>query len=222
MHKNEITTGILVLFSGGIFFFFLIIVGMPGILKPLNSYRIYYDNASGIRLGAPVLLAGRVIGKVTALESPVLLENRPPGHPDYEVSIDVDVAREAQIYYNSTVRLTQQGLMGQPVIDFVHGDATSGLATNHAFFIGERIPDVSEAISKNMNQMMGPNSDLSGAIKNAKTFMETLNHSQISETLENTAAFTGILKREPWRLVWPGAIDNGVAKKGSERNKQHR
>jgi len=30
---------------------------MPGVIKPLNTYRIYYDNANGIRPGAPVLLA---------------------------------------------------------------------------------------------------------------------------------------------------------------------
>jgi len=203
-HKNEIATGLLVLLTAGIFFFLLIIVGMPGVLKPLNSYRIYFDNANGIRPGAPVLLAGREIGKVTALHSPVLLAERPSGHPDYEVAIDVAVSRDAEINYNATVRLTQQGLMGQPVMDFVHGDAQSGLATNHSIFVGERIPDVSEAVSKNMNRLFGPGSDLTVTIRNAKVFMESLNNGNITQMIRNTEEFTGVLKREPWRLVWPG------------------
>ncbi len=204
--RNEITTGILVLVTLGIFTFFLILVGMPGVLKPLNTYRIYYDNANGIRPGAPVMLAGREIGKVTLLQSPVLLAQRPNGHPEDEVSIDVEVSREAQIYYDATVQLKQQGLMGQPVIDFVQEEAGSGLATNHTSFVGERIPDVSESISKNMDRLFGPGSDLTATIKNAKTFMETLNNAHISELINNTEQFTYILKKEPWRLVWPTAI----------------
>ena len=219
IHKNEITTGILVLVTLGFFILVVIFLGMPGVLKPLNTYRIYFDNANGIRPGAPVLLAGREIGKVTDLQSPVRLEKRPAGHPDYEVSIEVQVAREAQIYYNTTVRLTQQGLMGQQVIDFSHGDATASLAVNHTEFVGERIPDISEAISKNIDHMLGPESDLALTIKNAKTFMESLNSSRIPQLINNTEEFTNILKREPWRLVWPSKSNTPEARVTPEKRK---
>lgn len=223
IHKNEITTGILVLLTLGGFVLLLIIVGMPGILKPLNTYRIYYDNASGIRPGAPVLLAGREIGKVSALHSPVLLADRPSGHPDDEVSIDVQVSRNEPIYRDATVHLTQQGLMGQPVIDFVHEDAGSGLATNHSVFVGDRIPDVSEAVSKNMDRLFGPASDLTATIKNAKIFMESLNNGDITQMMRNTEEFTGVLKREPWRLIWPeGAKKPDDPSPPSGRNKSKR
>jgi ABC-type transporter Mla subunit MlaD len=219
-HKNEITTGILVLLTAGIFFFLLIIIGLPGVLKPLNTYRIYYDNANGIRPGAPVLLAGREIGKVTALHSPVLLANRPTGHPDCEVSVDVEVSRDAPIYCDATAHLTQQGLMGQPVIDFVHEDAGSGLATNHTEFVGERIPDISESVSGNMDRLFGPGSDLTETIRSAKTFMQTLNNAHIEELIDNTEQFTGILKREPWRLIWPGSKNESAdPKEVPERKK---
>ena len=203
IHKNEITTGILVLVTFGILITVLVVIGMPGVIKPLNTYRIYYDNANGIRPGAPVLLAGREIGKVTALQSPVPLDKRPAGHPDYEVSIDVQVDRGAEVPRTVTVHLTQQGLMGQEVIDFVHGDAGTGLAENHAEFVGERVPDLSEAVADNMKRLTGPDSDLALTIKNAKTFMETLNNSQIPQVIKNTEQFTDTLKREPWRLMWP-------------------
>ncbi len=203
IHKNEITTGILVLVTFGVLITILVVIGMPGIIKPLNTYRIYYDNANGIRPGAPVLLAGREIGKVTLLTSPVPLEKRPDGHADYEVSIDVQVERKAEIYHNVTVHLTQQGLMGQQVIDFVHGDASTGLAENHAEFVGARVPDLSEAVADNMKRLTGPESDLAKAIKNARTFLETLNHSKIPQVISNSEQLTDTLKREPWRLIWP-------------------
>jgi len=202
-HKNEITTGILVLVTLGILIAILVVIGMPGVLKPLNTYRIYYDNANGIRPGAPVLLAGREIGKVTVLESPVLLEKRPKDHADYEVSIDVQVDKAATIFRNATARLTQQGLMGQQVIDFVRGDANTGLAENRTEFVGDRVPDITESVNENMKRLTGPESDLALTIKNTKTFVAMLNKSPIPQVIENAEQFTGVLKKEPWRLLWP-------------------
>lgn len=201
IHKNEIATGILVLVTFGFLAAILVVIGMPGVIKPLITYRIYYDNANGIRPGAPVLLAGREIGKVTTLNSPVPAEERPEGHPDYEVSIDVRVDKDAQIYRKVTVHLTQQGLMGQSVIDFVQGDATSGIAGDGTRFSGERVPDISEAVADNMERLTGPGSDLAVTITNAKTFMETLNKSEISQVIENAEKLTETLSENMERLT---------------------
>lgn len=181
----------------------LVVIGMPGVLKPLNTYRIYYDNANGIRPGAPVLLAGREIGKVTLLESPVPLEKRPKDHANFEVSIDVQVDKAAMIYRDATARLTQQGLMGQQVIDFVRGDVTSGLSENRAEFIGDRVPDITESVNENMKRLTGPESDLAATIKNTRTFVAMLNKSPIPQVIENAEQLTDVLKKEPWRLLWP-------------------
>jgi phospholipid/cholesterol/gamma-HCH transport system substrate-binding protein len=203
IHKNELGTGILVLVTLGILIAVLLVVGMPGVVRPLKTYRIYYDNANGIRPGAPVLLAGREIGKVTLLESPVALDKRPKDHADFEVSIDVQVAKDATIYRNATARLTQQGLMGQQVIDFVRGDANTGLAENHSEFVGDRVPDITESVNENMKRLTGPESDLALTIKNTKTFVAMLNKSPIPQVIENAEQLTDVLKKEPWRLLWP-------------------
>jgi len=189
IRQNEITTGILVLGTCGIFVAFLVVIGMPGLIKPLNTYRIYVDNAEGIRPGAPVLLAGREIGKVMALKSPVPLEKRPVGHSDYEVSIDVRVATDAEIYQTVTVHLTQQGLMGQEVIDFVKGDPRSGLAENHTEFVGTRVPDLSESVSDNMTRLTGPDSDLAHTIKNVQGL--TAPDSDLALSIANLKQLTG-------------------------------
>jgi ABC-type transporter Mla subunit MlaD len=41
------------------------------LFRPLVTYKIYFDNAAGIKQGAPVMLAGRKIGQVQKLYSPV-------------------------------------------------------------------------------------------------------------------------------------------------------
>jgi len=185
IHKTEITTGILVLVTTGVLIALLVYIGMPGVIKPLNTYRLYFDNANGIRPGAPVFLAGREIGKVTVLQSPVALDQRPKDHANYEVSIDVQVDRDAEIYRKVTVRLAQQGLMGQQAIDFVQGDAESGLAEDHTKFVGERVPDIGEAMSRQFKELAGPDSDLAATIKNTKVFMQSLNDAPIQQTIKN-------------------------------------
>ena len=223
IHRNEITTGVLVLGTLIAFITVLVIVGMPGLITPQKTFRIYFDNAAGIRPGAPVLLAGREIGKVTALESPVPMDQRPADHPDDEVLIVVQVAKDAAIYNNVTVHLTQQGMMGVQVIDFVQGDANAGLAENHIAFVGTRILGVGEAMGSmvdNIKRLAGPDSDLALAItnvkhltesdsdlaltlKNVKTFTGTLNNSPLSQVITNAEQFTATIKRQPWRLIWP-------------------
>lgn len=220
LHKNEITTGILVLVTLGVLGAVLVVIGMPGVVRPLNTYRIYYDNANGIRPGAPVLLAGREIGKVASLQSPVPLDKRPAGHPTFETVIDVRVDRDAQVFRDVTVRLTQQGLMGQQVIDFVQGDETSGVAEDHNEFVGVRVPDLSESVANNMERLTGPDSDLAHTIEGTRTLMETLNGSKIKGVISNTEQMTDTLKREPWRLIWPGKKSYGTdEKKPAEKAK---
>ncbi len=200
-HRNEITTGLLVLATMGLLLGVLVVIGMPGLIQPLHTFRIYYDNAAGIRPGAPVLLAGREIGKVTSLESPVPMERRPTGHEDFEVCIDVRVSAEAQVYKTVTARLAQQGLMGQQVIDFIQGEGASGLAENHAEFVGERVPEVSELMNAHMERLTGPDSDLALAVKNARTFIETLNRSEIPAVISNSKKFTETLNANTERMT---------------------
>jgi ABC-type transporter Mla subunit MlaD len=75
LQRNEILTGLLVLATVAILTGILILLGAPGLFRPLVTYRLYLDNVAGIKLGAPVLLAGRKIGQVEKLYSPVSRED---------------------------------------------------------------------------------------------------------------------------------------------------
>ena len=75
LQRNEILTGLLVLATVAVLTGILILLGAPGLFRPLVTYRIFMDNAAGIKLGAPVLLAGRKIGQVEKLYSPVSSED---------------------------------------------------------------------------------------------------------------------------------------------------
>lgn len=175
LRRNEIMTGLLVLSTVAILTFILVMLGAPGLFRPLVVYRVYFDNAAGIKLGAPVLLAGRKIGQVKTLHSPVAREEvahalEAAGNlgtvggtgtdgsktlPRFEVRIDVEVDRAAVVYKNSNARLMNLGLLGETAIDFSGGNDHSGRAEAGQVFAGNRVPDFGEAIAK-MLGIVGP------------------------------------------------------------------
>ena len=177
LQRNETLTGLLVLATVAILTGILILLGAPGLFRPLVTYRIYLDNVAGIKLGAPVLLAGRKIGQVERLYSPVSKEDaeraeaaanlrgsdpNPPASPTpranatptpievktkYEARIDVRVDKDALVYKDAKARLFTLGLLGETAIDFTQGKEASGRAKDGEMFAGERVPDFAEAIS---------------------------------------------------------------------------
>ena len=297
LRRNELMTGLLVLSTLAVLTFILIMLGAPGLFRPLVVYRVYFDNAAGIKLGAPVLLAGRKVGQVKTLNSPVSREEAAhaleaagnlgtvtsqPGTdtkvlPRLEVRIDVEVDRSALIYKNSNVRLMTLGLLGETAIDISGGSDHSERAQAGQVFIGNRVPDFSEAIGKllgivqpvateatatlkelqstaanlskitdkdspltlalgqfkvfteHLNQLTEPGSDLAKSLANIESLSSQLTKNDniavtlsnfrdasekldtaieklgpdLQETISNTKDFTGTLRAQPWRLIWP-------------------
>lgn len=175
LRRNEIMTGLLVLSTVAVLVFILIMLGAPGLFRPLVTYRLYFDNAAGIKLGAPVLLAGRKVGQVKTLNSPVSRDESahaleaaanlgtvtgpagsgPKTLPRFEARIDVEVDRTAVVYKNSNVRLMNLGLLGETAIDISGGNDRSGRAEGGQVFAGNRVPDFGEAIARLLG-IVGP------------------------------------------------------------------
>src|SRR6266568_1696839 len=105
--REEIRTGLLVLFSLAALVALLLYLGAPGVFIPQKSFIIYVDNASGIKQGAEVALGGRKIGQVIRLHSPVPKAERPD--PNKETKIEVKVNRSAQIYTKVRCMITSSG-----------------------------------------------------------------------------------------------------------------
>jgi len=154
--RNEIRTGLLVVLSLAALVAVLIYLGAPGVFIPQKKFRIYFENAAGIKPGAQVLLAGRKIGQVSKLYSPVLEKDRP--NPKLETLIEVQVNSSAQIFNTVKVQITQPTLLGESVIDFSSGVESSGLASDGKHFIGERaagLADLAPAVMEKLDPILG-------------------------------------------------------------------
>jgi ABC-type transporter Mla subunit MlaD len=200
LQRNEIMTGVLVVGTVAILAFILILLGAPGLFRPLVTYKVYFDNASGIKIGAPVMLAGRKIGQVQKLFSPVSREEEKraqkaeaklhppepgatptptptegnPNKPTYEVRIDVQVDKKAVVYRDAHARLMQLGLLGDMAIDITQGTESSGRAKDGEVFAGERVPDFSEAAASLLEVIKPVASEATSTLKDLQTTSQNL------------------------------------------------
>jgi ABC-type transporter Mla subunit MlaD len=198
LQKNEILTGVLVIGTIAVVAFLLVLLGAPGLFRPLVTYKIYYDNAAGLKQGAPVMLAGRKIGQVQKLFSPVTpqeekqaeaaeaamhrFEVNPspspsatPGKPRFEVRVDVQVDKSAKVYRDAKVRMMQLGLLGDLAIDFTQGTSDSGRAKDGEIFAGERTPDLGEAAAKMLEVIKPVAAEATNTMKDLQQTAQNLN-----------------------------------------------
>ena len=198
LQKNEILTGLLVIGTIAVVAFLLVLLGAPGLFRPLVTYQIYFDNAAGIKQGAPVMLAGRKIGQVQKLFSPVTPQEEKqaeaaeaamhrseanpspspsatPGKPRFEVRVDVQVDKSAKVYRDARARMMQLGLLGDMAIDFTQGTSDSGRAKNGEIFAGERTPDLGEAAAKMLEVIKPVAAEATNTMKDLQQTAQNLN-----------------------------------------------
>ncbi|MEI6562360.1 MAG: MlaD family protein [Verrucomicrobiota bacterium] len=216
--RNELRTGLLVAITAAVLAAALIYLEAPGMAGERRIFRIYFDNAGGINAGAPVMLAGRKIGQVSRLLSPIPEAQRP--RPELAVVVEVAVDRSALIYREEHVTMLQYSLLGEQVIDFTLGNEASGRATGDTSFIGERQPglaDVGQKMLDKLDPVIGSatlamqdlqktcshlteitqeGSDMVMAISNFRVFGERLlaltgSDGALQQTFDNLKALTG-------------------------------
>jgi ABC-type transporter Mla subunit MlaD len=214
LQKNEILTGLLVVGTVAVLVFVLVLLGAPGLFRPLVTYKIYFDNAAGIKQGAVVMLAGRKIGQVQRLYSPLSREEErraeeaaapfappeespaaspapSPTKAKYEARIDVQVDRNAVVYRDAKTRLMQLGLLGDMAIDITSGTEAAGRAHDGEIFAGERTPDFSEAASEMLEVIKPVATEATNTMKSLQETADNINH-LTDQNSELTQALTQV------------------------------
>jgi ABC-type transporter Mla subunit MlaD len=198
LQRNEMMTGLLVIGTIAVVAFLLVLLGAPGLFRPLVTYQIYFDNAAGLKQGAPVMLAGRKIGQVQKLFSPVTpqeekqaeeaeaaihraevnpspIPSATPDKPRFEVRVDVQVDKSAKVYRDAKVRMMQLGLLGDLAIDFTQGTLNSGRAKDGEIFAGERTPDLGEAAAKMLEVIKPVATEATSTMKDLQQTAQNIN-----------------------------------------------
>ncbi len=125
-----ITLGVLtVLMSGGGFFTSKI------------KLKSYFDDANGLRVGAPVRLSGVDIGNVTAIRVV-------PNHPltPVEVTMKVVTKFDFNLHKDSKTLLSTAGVLGETYLNIDSSQATGPTAQDGDVLRSQAVPDFSDMV----------------------------------------------------------------------------
>lgn len=149
---------------------FMMVIFMLGSEKKLfdRQYHLisHFSNISGIRVGAPVQLAGINVGTVSRIDFDPAIDRK-----DVKLTLSISRSYQDRIREDSVASIVTQGLLGDKMLL-----VTVGTSTTRALSEGDELPATSP-------------SDFSSLMKGGDELIQTLN--KVSENLED---ITGKIK----------------------------
>ena len=140
---SQLKVGALVLAATAILIalIFLMSGSTGGLFTKKIGLRAYFDNASGLKDGAPVTLEGVTIGNVVHVR---VVPDRNP--TPVEVTIRVGAAYLRDIHTDSTATITQAGVLGDSFLDIDSTHATGPQPENNAELRPGGSPSIQDVI----------------------------------------------------------------------------
>ncbi len=119
---SQLRVGITVIVASLTLGFLLFLMsGTAGILTPRITLKCYFDNAEGLRIGAPVRLAGVDIGNVTRIG---IVRDKPL--TPVEITMKVSTKYDYNMRRDSMISLETAGVLGETYIDIDSSQAVGG------------------------------------------------------------------------------------------------
>jgi phospholipid/cholesterol/gamma-HCH transport system substrate-binding protein len=115
--------------------------GTTGFLVPKIMLRAYFDNASGLRVGAPVRLQGVDIGNVTAIR---VVPHRP--QDPVEITLRVSTKYNFDLRKDSEATLATAGVLGETFVDIDSTRAKGAPAQNGDVLKSLDKPDIQDVV----------------------------------------------------------------------------
>src|SRR5437899_324965 len=98
--------------------------GTSGLFTPRIMVKAYFDNAEGLRIGAPVRLNGVDIGNVTKIS---IVTSKDQQLPPVEVTMKISTKYHDALRRDSVVSLQTAGVLGETYLDIDSSQAIGGL-----------------------------------------------------------------------------------------------
>ncbi len=139
---SELRVGLTVLFSAivlGTLIFLM--TGTTGLFTPKINLKAFFENASGLRVGAPVRLEGVDIGNVTGIR---VVQGRPAS--PVEVTMKVTTKYGNNLRKDSVATLATAGVLGETYVDISSKAAKGPPAKNWDVLQAQEQPDLSDVV----------------------------------------------------------------------------
>jgi phospholipid/cholesterol/gamma-HCH transport system substrate-binding protein len=165
---SQLKVGALVMVAVAILIFliFLMSGSTGGLFASKLVLRTYFDNAGGLKSGAPVTLEGVTIGNVQKIR--VL-----PSHSPLPVEVIMRVGQEfgRQLHTDSTTVIAQAGVLGDSYVDITSKDAKGPPPENNAVLPSVDAPSIQEVVNASEKALK----QTSVLMAKVDTFVNTLN-----------------------------------------------
>ncbi|WP_263359419.1 MlaD family protein [Acidicapsa ligni] len=145
---------------------FLMSGSTGGLFTHKLKFHAYFENANGLKIGAPVTLDGVTIGNVKSVQ---ILPNHNPAA--VEVVVHVGEKYLPSLHTDSTVAINQAGVLGDAFIDISSNHATGPQPVDGATLTVSGKPGISDVIASSQESIQSVNQ----VVKKVGILMDTLN-----------------------------------------------
>lgn len=138
----ELRVGLTVIFASlALIILIFLMTGSTGLFTHKITLYAYFDNASGLRVGAPVRLEGVDIGNVQSIRVV-------PSHglSPVKIAMKVSTRYENGIRTDSTAELSTQGVLGETFVDIDSRSAHGAPAADGAILSTHVQPDLTDVV----------------------------------------------------------------------------
>lgn len=140
---SQLRVGVLVLAATAILIglIFLMSGSRGGVFAKKITLRVYFDNAAGLKNGAPVTLEGVTIGNVLRVR---VVPDRNP--TPVEVTMKISTNFLPDLHTDSVASITQAGVLGDSFVDIDSTHATGPQPANNAELLQSGSPTIQDVI----------------------------------------------------------------------------
>lgn len=165
---SQLKVGALVLVAVAILIglIFLMSGSTGGLFSKKITLRSYFDNASGLKNGAPVTLEGVTIGNVIRIR---IVPERNPN--PVEVTLQVTEKAMYALHSDSTTSIAQAGVLGDSYVDISSRTAHGPPPANNAELVARNVPSIQKVVDTSQDALQ----KASQVMTKLDTLMDSLN-----------------------------------------------
>jgi phospholipid/cholesterol/gamma-HCH transport system substrate-binding protein len=165
---SQLRVGVLVLSAMAVLIglIFLMSGSSGGLFARKLVLRSYFENAAGLKDGAPVTLEGVTIGNVTRIR--VVPERNPM---PVEVTMQVSHKYEPALHSDSTTSIAQAGVLGDSYVDISSAHASGPQPVNNAELKATGAPTIQDVIRTSEGSI----EQVTTLMRKVETLVDTLN-----------------------------------------------
>ena len=149
LHWSQLKVGITVIFASIVLAVLIFLMsGNIGLFTQKLQLLTYFDNAGGLRIGAPVTLQGVNMGNVTDIR---VVAGRP--YSPVQVTMKVNSRYKEMIRKDSTAELATAGVLGELYVDIDSKNAHAGPVQNGDVLPSEEQPGIDDVVKASQSTL---------------------------------------------------------------------